>query len=282
MQFKLSKVGEAKDYILTAFLLLIAISFAVSKSEGGLNMLRQISVAVVSVIQEPLSKARIYREALTTNNYLQRQNIELQDELSRLRTVELQNTELRRLLNLKENYSHPMIAATIVGKELTGINNHLTINLGSSDGIRPGMPFVNSDGLIGFTSIVSGNYSQVIPFYNNLFRVSARIQDNRAFGIVSWKGDNSEQLVLNFVPNTITVQEGFVVETSGASSRFPSQIRIGEVIDAVPGVGKDFQEIYLRPFVSLSTVAEGFVVLFEPDSSLILLDETFDELYDEN
>ena len=88
MRFRVFKVEHAADYIVTALLLVSALVIAVNRHQGGINTLRQTSVAFISLLEEPLSNIRVYRQALSTNRYLQRQNILLQDELSRLRTIE--------------------------------------------------------------------------------------------------------------------------------------------------------------------------------------------------
>lgn len=280
MQFKLVKVGEARDYILAAVLLILSISIAVSRNQGGLNSIRQVSITLVSVLQTPLSSIRIYRQALNTNNYLQRQNILLQDELSRLRAIELENEQLREMLGFRERSPLKLKPVNIIGKELTGINNSLTVNAGSADGIKIGMPLITSDGLLGKVVLTNQHYAQVMPYYNSLFRVSARIQEVQAVGIVSWTGKEMDGLVMDFVPKTIPVDSGFVIETSGASNQLPPGIPIGYVTRAEPELGKETQQIYLQPFASLFDVSQGFIVLFEPDSSLIQLQESYKEIFE--
>ncbi len=272
MQFRVFKVENATDYILTAVILVLALAIAVNRHRDGLNSLRQVSVTVVSALEEPLSNIRIYRQALQTNTYLQQQNILLQDELSRLRTIEQENAELRKLLNYQNSSDLNLLPVRFVSKTLNGINNTFTINAGSNDDVEVGMPVITSDGLVGKVILTSPSYSQVMPYFNNLFRVSSRIQQTRSMGIVSWQGENMTELVMNFVPKTIPVDSGFVVETSGFGNEFPGGIPIGIVQRTVDEEGKDTQLIHLTPFTSLSEVSEGFVVRFKADSTLSNLD----------
>lgn len=273
------RLADAKDYIITAIILLVATGLMVSRHDGGLQNARKLSVTVLSYLEQPLSNIRIYRQALTTNTYLQRQNILMQDELSRLRSAEQQNRILRELLNLREESEHPLIPVKIVAKELTGLNNSITINAGSGDGAKSGMPLINSDGLIGQVILSSEKFSQVLPYSNSLFRVSARIQGSRAYGIVSWSGDSENELVLKYVPQTIPVEVGQVVETSGDSNQFPEGIPIGEVTDIEDGRGVETQTIFLRAYANLFTLSEAFVVAFEPDSTINELLNEQEELF---
>lgn len=271
------RLADARDYIITALLLLFAISLMVSRHDGGLQNARKISVAVLSYLEQPLSNIRIYRQAITTNTYLQRQNVILQDELSRLRSAEQQNKILRELLNLREEISYELIPVRIVAKDLTGINNSITINAGSNDGVKVGMAVTNSDGLIGQVIVTAANFSQVLPYANSMFRVSAQIQESRAYGIVF--GGEYNELSMHFVPQTIPVASGQVVQTSGFSNQFPGGIPIGEVIRVEPGDGVETQNITLRAFADLFTMSEGFVVAYEPDSTIQELQNEQQELF---
>jgi len=280
MQFKTLKVGEAKDYIIAAFLILLSVSIAVSRNQGGLNSVRQLSAVTVSILQSPLANIRVYRQALKTNTYLQRQNIILQDELSRLRTIEQENLALRDLLAFRDSSEFKLIPTLIIGKELTGINKSLTINSGSSDGVKEGMPLVTSDGLLGKVIVITSEYSQILPYNNSLFRVSGLIQESQAPGIVSWNGESLTEMVIDFIPQTIPVQEGYTVVTSGFSNEFPAGIPIGSVIRTEIEEGKETQRIFIKPFASLEQASQGFIINFSPDSSLNVLNDKFEEIFE--
>lgn len=279
MRFKSFNLSDAKDYIITAILLLSAIALMIGRHQGGIDRVRTLSVTGLSILEKPLANIRIYRQALSTNTYLERQNILLQDELSRLRSIERENEDLRELLGYKNDSEFDLAPVSIVGKYLTGSNNVLTIDGGTSDGLAQNMPLVSSDGLIGKIILSGRNYSQVMPYYSALFRVSARIQKNQAHGIVSWTGEQYGELVMDFVPKTIPVDSGYVVETSGSSNQFPGGIPIGTVTRAVPEPGRETQRIYLQPFVMLADVAQGFIIKFQPDTSITNLEEEYNQLF---
>ena len=273
------QIADVKDYIITAFILLLAIGMMVSRHDGGLQNLRKISVATLSYLEQPLSNIRVYRQAVSTNSYLHRQNILLQDELSRLRSVEQQNRILRSLLNLQQESSYPLVPVKIVAKDLISMNSSMTVSAGLSDGIEPGMPVINSDGLVGQIIISQNNFSQVLPYSNSMFRVSAQIEGTRAYGIVSWPDRGAKELVMLYVPETIPVEPGQVVQTSGFGNQYPAGIPIGVVTRIEPDDGVQTQTIYLEAFTDLYTIAEGFVVQFRPDTTIINLNAEQQELF---
>lgn len=276
-----ANIGDARDQILTAFLLVVAVSLMMVRSEGGLKNLRVTSVVVISYLEQPLSHIRIYRQALLTNRDLRRENILLQDEISRLRSAGEELTELRAILGIREDpeFPHEMIATGVIAKNLTGLNNSLTIDKGSVDGVREGMAIVNSKGLIGRVILVSEQFAQVMPMSNSLFRVSAMVQGTRAYGIVSWEGKGLNELVLNYVPRATVIEPGMIVETSGYSNDMPAHLPIGVVTGIVPEPGRETQRIYIRPFANLSTLAEGFAIPFTPSPEVDSLNTRYQELF---
>lgn len=278
MRFRLPTVVDAKDHIITAILLVIAISLMISRYQGGLNNLRKASITVFSYLEEPLSNVRVYRQALKTNTHLRKQNILLLDELSRLRASGQRNKELRRMLQFSSNSDLDLYPIQVVGKELNQSINSLTVDAGVEQNIKRGMPMVSSDGLVGKVILTADGYSQIMPFFNTLFRVSAKLQKSNAFGIVSWNGESIEELQLNHIPQTIPVDTGEVVVTSGYSNQFPADIPIGKVIRVEPEEGKDTQTIYLQPFVNLYEIAKGFIVKFEPDTTVQKLNQQYEKL----
>ncbi len=279
MPFLFSKIEDARDHILTGILLVAAIALMVIRHDGGLQNTRILAITVMSYLEQPLSAVRVYRTALQTNTELHRENIILLDELSRLRSASEQNEELRRLLEFRTDYRsrNELVPVWITSKNLTGFRNSLTINAGKSSGLDVGMPVVNSKGLIGRVLLTANDYSLVMPLNNTLFRVSASIQGSRAYGIVSWSGSGSE-MIMNYVPQTIEVKIGDVVETSGASNQFPPNIPIGHVTRFYPEPGRDTQRIFVEPLVDINTIAEAFVIKFQVVPSIDSLVTEFERL----
>jgi rod shape-determining protein MreC len=275
----MQRINDVQDYIITAFLLLVAIGLMVNRHDGGLQNMRKVSVTVLSFLEQPLSQVRVYRQAISTNTYLHRQNILLQDELSRLRSAEQQNEILRNLLNLREQSAVPLIPVSVVSKDLISVNSSMTISAGSADSVEVGMPVIDSNGLVGQVIITDRNFSQVLPYSNSMFRVSGQVENSRAYGIVTWSGESNRELMMLHVPETIEVTPGEIVSTSSYSNQYPPGIPIGEVTRVESGQGIETQTIFLRAYSDLFTLAEAFVMDFTPDTTIINLNETQQELF---
>lgn len=280
MPFLFSKIEDARDHIITGILLVLAIAIMVSRHDDGLQHTRVLALTTMSYLEQPLATVRVYRTALQTNRELHRENIILMDELSRLRSANVQIEQLQELLafqsQLRQNQE--LIPAIIVGKNLTGLRNSLTVNIGSRSFVEPGMPVVHARGLVGRTTLIAPDYAQVMPLHNTLFRTSASIQGLRAYGIISWEGQGHE-LLLNYVPQTIHVTPGMIVETSPYSNQFPPNIPIGTVIRTEPEPGRDTQRIFVEPFVDANNIAEVFIIRYHSNPTIDSLLTRYEELF---
>ena len=280
MRFLQFDTDGISHYFHAFLVLLFALILIFTRSQDGLNKLRTITVTTASILEEPVSNFRIYRNAIKTNAYLQQQNILLQDELSRLRSIEKENQQLKSLLDLETSSTLPLRITRIVTKQLNTLNNSLSVNVGRKDGIQRGMPLINSDGLIGKVILVANNYSQIMPLSHPLFRVSAQLQGGKANGIITWDISSPSYLIMEFVPKTVPIDTGMVVQTSGLGNEFPAGIPIGEVIDYRSQKGTNTQQLIIKPFNELSEVSEGFIVLFSSDTNLVQLNNDFNLLFE--
>ena len=280
MRFLQFDTDGISHYFHTFIVLLLALILAFTRSQEGLNSLRAVTVTAASILEEPVSNVRVYRNALKTNAYLQQQNILLQDELSKLRSIEKENQELKSLLRLEESYNYPLQITRVVTKQLNTLNNSLSVNVGSNEGIQRGMPLINSDGLIGKVILAASNYSQVMPLSHPLFRVSAQIQGSKANGIITWDISSPSYLIMDFVPKTVPIDTGMVIQTSGLGNEFPAGIPIGQVVDFRSQEGTNTQQLKIEPFSKLNEVSEGFIVLFTSDTSLVQLNNGFNQLFE--
>lgn len=273
---------DAGEYILGVVLLLIAFIVILTGSRSAFNGVRYYTLNAYSILEQPLGSFKSYKSALVDNTRLRQQNVLLQDELNRLRAAAKENERLRRLLDFQRSNSFELIPSLVVGKELTGIHNFLTITLPDSVQVAKGNPVINEDGLIGQVIATTNGYAQVMPFFSNLYRVSGLIHGKTSsYGIISWLGDNYNELIMRYVPATIEVSVGDLVVTSGYSNIYPANIPIGKVTRIERNQGIETQQIFIEPTVSLFDLTEAFVLPNTLDSARLQLTQTYKQLFSE-
>ena len=158
---------------------------------------------------------------------LEQQNHNLEDALGRHLS---DSTELNSIRNLP-NTDYQVFKARVINNSLNLVDNYITLNRGSKDGIRPEMGVVDGNGVVGIVYDTSSHYSRVISVLNSKSSVSCKIVGSEYFGYLKWEYGDSRYAYLKDLPRHAEFNLGDTVVTSGYSTVFPEGIMIGTVDD---------------------------------------------------
>ena len=253
---------QFKEYAILTGLIAASLILLVLNDNPQMKRLRSMATITFGLLQEQVIFIPRYFSLESENQLLRRENIELADEANRLREAKLENLRLRQLLGLKSQVPFDVVAAQVIGKNLTLLRNTLTIDIGEMDDIKPLMPVIGDGGLVGIVVSVSKHYAIVNLLLNVDFRASAKVERSRVDGIIAWDGKN---LFLKNVAKTLDVKIGDVVLTSSYSSTFPPDIRIGVVSEVEEQPGTLFKSVIVTPSVDFVRLEEVFVLPSVPD-----------------
>ncbi|MBI3005896.1 MAG: rod shape-determining protein MreC [Ignavibacteriales bacterium] len=259
-----------KEYALLSLLVIISLVLLSLNDNAQVKSIRSVATVVLGLGQDQLSFISGYFGLRRENELLRRVNIELADQANQLREAKLENLRLRQMVGLKDQSRYPLIAAKVVGKNLTLMRNTLTLDKGTSDGVRDHMPIVNEAGLVGVVVASNEYYSVANIILNVDFRASAKIQRTRVDGILAWDG---KSLLLKNIAKTLDVSVGDVVITSEYSSTYPAGIRVGIVSSVHEQAGTLFKTVSIAPSVDFVKLEEVFVVTQTPDSLRLELEQ---------
>ena len=259
-----------KEYFILALFILISLSLLAQNDNVQIRTIRALALAAVGSLQDAFGFIPNYFELKQENKVLREQNVNLADEVSRLREAKLENIRLRQLLDLKERSHFDYAGANILGKNLQLMRNTITLDVGEENGVRVNMPVVSDAGLVGKIVATSSSYAVVQILLNKEFRASAKVQRGRVDGIIVWQG--GDHVLLKNVAKTLDVQVGDVVITSDYSSFFPAGIKIGVVSRTEQPQSELFQIIEVKPSVDFARLEEVFVAKYIADSSRIALE----------
>jgi rod shape-determining protein MreC len=219
------------------------------------NKLHEIKDSVKDSVTSPFRKMLLREE----------DNKKLRDEIAQLRTEQqryheafLENRRLKKLLSLKDQEPRYVTAAAIIAKSTDQWSSIVTIDKGSSDGVRKNMTAITHRGLVGKISNVTDSYSYLLLLTDINFSSAARLQKSRVEGILS--GTGFKKCKLKYIPYEEHVENGDTVITSGLDTLFPKGIPIGYIskIDK-KGTGL-FQEVEVIPFED-TTKTEEIVII---------------------
>ena len=199
----------------------------------------------------------------------------LQDENADLKT-QLTNLRLAytRLPGAPGNDStvtekYRFIPASVINKNVIGHNNHFTIDAGGSNGVKPHMGVISSNGIIGIVVDTSRYYAKVMTLLHSQSRISARLRTNKFHGSLIWDGKRTDQLLLRSIPKHVKVAVGDTIETSGYTNLFPPDLLIGTVDSVGPIAGEDNHFIRVHLFEDIGSTLFVYVVenkIFPPQN----------------
>lgn len=175
-------------------------------------------------------------------NVITKENQKLRQENDQLRILLMQNEELfrensqlRQAVEWQKQTRWKSKLAQIVSRDPSNWRRTIQIDLGSAQGLRENFPVVTSQGLVGRTSFVGKNRSQVLLLGDPNLKVGASIPDKdvRENGIVvSTSGPLDHNLVaFQYFSRNNAIKPGQTVVTSGDGGVFPKGIVIGQILD---------------------------------------------------
>ncbi|MEN9828716.1 MAG: Rod shape-determining protein MreC [Bacteroidota bacterium] len=249
------------------FVSLIMMNFGNTTELGGY---RSIVVGGIGWMQSAFSWIPNPIALKNENAALRELNLQLSDERAKIRQSIIENAKLRKMLEFKKASTIPLISADIAGKTTTEARNYATINRGEDDGVQVGMPVVTDAGLVGLIVGTSDSYSVVRLLINRESRIAGKIQRSRIDGILIWDGEDA--LTMKNIPKSYDVQVGDEVLTSSYSNRYPSNIKIGTVMETRDDGTSLFRRILVKPAVNFITLEQVFVMKLLPNPERVLLE----------
>ena len=264
MQTLIHIIVAFKEYLLLTLLIIISLTLLGNNDNRQIRAIRSYTVGFVGAVQSVLSVIPNVIELKRENEVLRKLNVNLTDEVSRLREARLENIRLREMLNMKNRGEYTLIPAEVIGKSLHLLRNTITLNAGEQQGVKPDMPIVSELGLVGKVIVTSNHYSIGQLVLNKDFRASAKVERSRVDGIITWEGGDA--LHLKNIAKKQDVKEGDTVVTSEYSNTFPHDIRIGVVSKLTERPGNLFKDIDLTPGVDFATLEEVFIVIALADT----------------
>ena len=156
--------------------------------------------------------------------------------------------------------SYPLIPARVINNMLHNVDNYLTLNVGSADGVVPGKGVVAAGGVVGRVKVVSAHYATVTSLLHSQTRIASRIKRDGTFGTIKWQGDDPTHALLDNVLRETKLVKGDTVLTSSYNSVFPEGIFIGTIDSFVKEPDKNFWTIRVKLGVNFANLTYVYIV----------------------
>ena len=160
-------------------------------------------------------------------NKLKEENEELKNNISKSDFLELENTQLRKLI---EEYTYApsnLASARVMIDKQSPYLNSFIINIGSNKGIENGMAVLDGKNFVGRTVDVNFFSSRVLLVSDLNSKIPIITSPSSMHAILSGHGMNEP--TLEYLPENHNVKNGDKVFTSGKEGIFDAGIPIGEI-----------------------------------------------------
>lgn len=259
-------------------LLIIAVALiTVDYRDGGSSPLHRFGAAMFTPVEhvagDVTSPVAGFFDAMTGNDsarisQLQQQNAQLRAELSQSQLTGSQDEQTKTLLQLAGRGGYRIVAARVIA---AGGNYAatVTIDAGSTDGIRTNETVLNGDGLVGTVTAVSSTSSTVLLADDAASVVGVRMAGTGQIGAVTGGGRSLAstgllQLRLFDANTRLRVGEQMVTFGSVGGQPYVPGVPVGQVIDVRSAAGTLTQVATVRPFVDFSSLGVVGVVVVPP------------------
>lgn len=155
-------------------------------------------------------------------------------DIAEMDELEKENKELRKLLDIDKTLSdYSYLNATVINRNIGYWYNTITIDKGSSSGIKKNIAVITSDGLIGKV-IKTTNFSSTIKLLtsdeiDSKVSVKIKVEDKYIYGLLTSYKKEENLFVIEGISESIEIPVDSLVTTTGMGDIFPSGILIGKV-----------------------------------------------------
>lgn len=204
-----------------------------------------------------------FRSAAAENEQLKQRLAQTELELRNAKQAEAENDRLRTMLHLKEDTGYDYVVARVIARDSSVWFNTVTINRGSSAGIKLNMPVVTGGGIVGRIIALSPWTAQVMLITDEKAAAGAivgQLSGSGALGSVRGMGD-SNLIEMNYVSQLDKVQPGDYILTTGQDGIYPPGLNVGEVVQVNQGAA---HQILVRPGAKLDQLGEVAVLFYRP------------------
>lgn len=246
-----------KEYIVLIFLLLVSLSLLPLNKSAELKKIRTLAFGNLVFLNSLVLNAQNMFKDKDEIVKLENLNSELMLKVNQLREYGLENSELKRILRLKDTTKYPIRPVTIISKLISSLPGYYLINAGLNDSLKNGMPVINDKGLVGLIVKASDHFSLIMSLKSSGSHIAVMDQRSKVNGILDWDGKG---FVIKNISTTNDISIGDRIVTSAFSTIVPPSIPVGIVIGKSTSVAGLLTNIEVKTFVDFQSV-KNVVVL---------------------
>ena len=175
-----------------------------------------------------------------------------------------ENAALRDYLGVRDRYeSFSAVNAQVLGRSDGTYMQYLTLDKGTSSGIREKMAVITQNGVVGYVYEVSTNSCRVRTLLQYDTGVGVYVQRSGDVGMTDCPYAMGQQGLLRviYLPEDASLQIGDRVVTGDLGDIYPSGLTVGHVIEIMPDVYNRTLTATIKPAVEFDSLEQVFVII---------------------
>ena len=277
----MARGGGNRSRLLLVILLVTALFFitldlrGVSLTKGSRSVTQTILSPVqrtVSTIFSPVGrffsdvknfgKTNAQRQAESALNKLLKSQIAMNTD------TKGQLSQLKAVLDLAGRGNYKVAAARVIARgSASSFSQTITIDAGSSSGIRSDMTVISQNGLIGVVKSTTSSSAIVLLTSDPSFRVGVRIARSQSVGVLSGVGSTSYSLVLLDLSGTIKTGDILITNGSEGNRPFVPGVPVGVVVGVDNSTASLTQTATVVSYANLNDLGVVSVILSAPTTA---------------
>ncbi len=166
---------------------------------------------------------------IADNRQLQLQHDADATQLLQLQSIQMENAQLRALLEVKQRADYTMQMAQIVYIERDIFKRKLLVDKGAQANVQPGQAVLDNTGVVGQVTRVYPWLAEVTLATDKDNAIPIQIKRNGLRAVVFGSGNISE-LELRYQPVSADIEVGDELVTSGMDGTYPPALPVAKVI----------------------------------------------------
>ena len=199
---------------------------------------------------------------------LRAENAKLRRNLINRKNEDGQIKQLKSILDLAGTAGYKIVNSRVISQGSSqSFSETITIDSGSTAGIRKNMTVISQDGLVGVVKEVFPNTALVMLASDPAFRIGVRVAGSQQIGIVSGRGTGVSSLQLFDILTTVKAGDVLLARGSVANRPFVPGVPVGYVTSIDNSAGEITQSGAVRYYTNFGNLGIVAVVVGAPTSN---------------
>jgi rod shape-determining protein MreC len=208
---------------------------------------------------------------------LREENNKLLEENTKLKNL-LFNTEDQSVFKVPlDTFPFEVIPARIIKNSYALRNNYITIDKGTSDGVKQDMGVITSFGVLGIVEHTTKRFASVQSLLNTRSNINAKIKNTNNFGSLKWNTERYDVVQLEDIPRIIPLNIGDTIVTGAMSSIFPENIPIGTINKIDLMSSESFYKIDVSLFNDMTNLRNVYIISNKNSEEIRILEENIND-----